>query len=140
MGRCPQGVACRFGSKHITEDGFNIVNKDVYEEYKLKPKTIFNQVSKDLLHSLRRRTYDFSLSETTVKNNDSYKKLEKQKQIEKKAESESDKCDDTSTQVTSGCVTDEDVVKLRLEEKKKIDWKDKLYLSPLTTVGNLPFR
>jgi tRNA-dihydrouridine synthase 3 len=34
-----------------------------------------------------------------------------------------------------GCVTDEDVIKIKPGEKKTIDFRDKLYLAPLTTVS-----
>ncbi|XP_035741589.1 tRNA-dihydrouridine(47) synthase [NAD(P)(+)]-like isoform X2 [Vespa mandarinia] len=153
MGRCPRGAACRMGSKHLTEDGFNIIDANKLQEYKRKPSSTQNQLSKLLQNKLRKHKYNFSKAETIVKgNNPSAKKIstksrtlsdteeiDKDLHLEDVLVEEGAKNDERE-EPRVGPVEDYDLIKIRPSEKKKIDWKNKVMLSPLTTVGNLPFR
>lgn len=51
-----------------------------------------------------------------------------------------DDANDANTDKKLGFSSDYDLVKERPAEKRKVDFSNKLVLSPLTTVGNLPFR
>ncbi|XP_028399610.1 tRNA-dihydrouridine(47) synthase [NAD(P)(+)]-like isoform X2 [Dendronephthya gigantea] len=121
FGKCPYGIACRFGKNHLTED-FENVTKDTFDEYQVK-----NSLTKELQVELRKKRVSFPRSDEYV---------EKMKDFH----SQGRPLRDIGEYKTSGVVTDEDVIKLRSVEIKKIDFSDKLYLAPLTTVGNLPFR
>lgn len=121
FGKCSFGPQCCFRSQHPVEDSSNTEKEvnDVVphtedgdgEDKKTITSTITNRLDKDVLSYLRKRKYDFSKANNIVK------EISKLNFVEVKQE----------PRVTTG---------------KKLDLvgSRKLYLAPLTTVGNLPFR
>lgn len=88
--------------------------------------SLFSKYTKfaDLQVTLRKRNYSFDLSKKVLAEIDAEKKQRKENTEEKPI----------------GLVPDTDIIRERTDEKKTIDFREKLFLSPLTTVGNLPFR
>lgn len=125
-GKCSRGIACRFGSSHLTPEGFNIINQDKFNKW---IDDTLNSIQPLLQTQLQKKKYDFNLAEKLVQHVDKRNKSMKNNEIEINANVKH-----------RGVITDEDIIKQFPREKKQVDWNNKLYLSPLTTVGNLPFR
>lgn len=141
-GRCRMGVACRFGKGHIvvSEDpeGKTVVknkvdlgkwaaHKDVKQE--------LNHLPTDLKIDLRKKKVDFEDCDSLVDR--LFKEREEKGKGKDVIERESG---DVEAKKARLDIVEDPVTIYNDREKKGIDWKDKLYLAPLTTVGNLPFR
>lgn len=109
FGKCPYGLLCCYGSAHLREGKYNMIEEDKFTG---KTDGSTNFLTKDILFNLRRKKYNF------------------------------DKANNISKGVGAIDLDAKDGVKRepRASLKSQIDFKDKLYLAPLTTVGNLPFR
>lgn len=110
FGKCIFGVTCRYGKKHISETFQNIVDEKRYAEtvvFRTK-----NTLSRELQTMLQKKTYEFPNAEVFLKH------LAKVK-AENKPYSELGNLARPSSK-HAGAVTDEDVIKLRPEEKRKV--------------------
>jgi tRNA-dihydrouridine synthase 3 len=134
LGYCNDGLSCRFAMAHVEKlDG---LFHNVGQAPPSTTKDETNTLTHDVRLALRKNKYPFLSKEQRRSKNHgrNHSKHNKHDQAAPAADAEA--------AVTEAAAVKEpaDPVAALLSERKPVDFKRKIYVAPLTTVGNLPFR
>ena len=149
-GYCIYGVMCRFGSSHITKTGENIMNEKAAKErfgpdgnIPLQGDSV-NILPRDVQLQLRKNKYPFKCKRHNEKKETKEESDEKPNDVTRETGTDdppSPPTEDATTRtISSPADKSSSGSPLELKARKKIDFSGKVYVAPLTTVGNLPFR
>jgi len=151
LGYCPAGFKCRFLHSHLDKESKTLI-KDTskYEEQKNLNHEI-NVISNEDKLSLIKKKFEFPLSTKVIEIMDTIQEDNKKKdEAKKRTNDKKDETNEENSNIEENKPTNQEIVKENANEyietrffaseKKKLDLVGKKIVSPLTTVGNLPYR
>ena len=120
-GCCPSGIACRYGNSHISSEGKNLINHNIFVND--RPTSVSNVLLKSLQEELRKKKKTFPRTSNYLKT------LSKASDVEKSdimvvSDAGTIKQDGINDiNMMCGPFTNEDTIRLRPLEKKKVNKK-----------------
>ena len=138
LGYCPSGLKCRWLHSHYNKETKKLI-KDLEKLEREKPKNHeVNIIDRESKVALQRKKFNFDISTPVINFLESRKQKDDGKQNKEEQESSTDGNEKQEERKDNEASYVEQPFKIA--EKKKINLRGAKIVSPLTTVGNLPYR